>query len=340
MEREPTLKHVSVWEPKRGWVPITPEGAKEKFHRTVSSNESRLLCECCNQYVTFSYSELQIPHFRHFKGSNDCEEKLNGDPFYQKNGLGFSLPLKITNAAQLFNKSVSTRGLSLEIGFLPISEGTLLLSDKHQAKLRITANDTEQPTIFRINVNEERFSSDYLTYCPIGNHVAENYILHFENISPDMFRSVWPPIVKGISPKGTLFDYETGKRPPERPFVTIKRPYILVTRNYYHKKWIKDKCDLLDSKGNEWHIYKIQTEVFDKEADSFFRLFGAQLTDEISELVPLWPIATYSSHVMNYRAPQYGGQILLFYMSGNNKLEATGALPPTPSHDGKLVMPL
>ncbi|MBR0107758.1 MAG: hypothetical protein IJM07_01415, partial [Pyramidobacter sp.] len=255
MEKEPTLKHVSVWEPLRGWVPITPEGAAERFHRTVSANENRLLCECCNQYVIFSYSELQKPHFRHFKGSNDCEEKLNREPFYQKNRLGFSLPLKIANAAQLFNKSASTHELRLKIGFLPISEGKLLLCDKQQAKLQIIANETEQITAFRIS--EERFSSDYLTYCTIGNHVAENYILHFENIKPDMFRSVWPPMVRGISPKGTLFDYDTGKRLPERPFVTIKRPYILVTRDYYynqyHKKWIKDKCDLLDSKGNQWH---------------------------------------------------------------------------------------
>ena len=208
MGNERTLQHVSIWKKDQGWVHITPE--QVEFKHTIPANYEWFLCECCDQPVTFVYSTEKVPHFKHPKGSNDCEEKLSHDSFYNVNKLGFSLPLKISNPEGLFTGGP----IKLEIGFLPLPAAKLSLAQEQKAKLRITAINSEIP-IVQFNINEERFSSEVLTYYSINNHIAKNYILRFENVNTTgLFSALWPPRVRGISPQGTLFDYYTGKRLP------------------------------------------------------------------------------------------------------------------------------
>lgn len=313
MSNEPTLKHVSMWMKGRGWTHITPE--QVEYGHTIPANYELFLCECCNQYVSFVNSEEQAPHFRHPPRSKDCEEKLSQDSFYNENRLGFSLPLKISNPEGLF----SGCALKLEIGFLPLPATRLSLAQSQQAKLRISIKNSEKALY--LNISKENFSTECLTYYPISNHVAENYLLHYENISAELFNAIWPPLVRGISSTGTLFDYHTGKRLPEKPFVTVKRPYFLISSFLYKNEWTKRRSIVKDSAGKTWYVYKLQADSFTREADKFFRQFGAQLSDEVSELIPLWPVSTFSSHVMRIPYDRFGAHKLLFYMSGNNVLE-------------------
>lgn len=318
MEGHHKLQHVSEWDPTHGWQHTVPEKA-QKHKRSIPSNEKRFLCECCNQYASFVYSNKVASHFKHPKGSNDCEEKLSRETFYKENRLGFSLPLKIINPNDLFEK----KQLRLAIGFLPLPAVTIKQAEERKAAVSITCDKQKLP-YKEFLISQERFSTEHISYQPIENNIASEYRLLYPNVQ-GLLRYIWPPIVKGLSQEGTLFDGETGKRLPDTPFVSVGKPYLLLSQRRIDNPSAfinKSQC-CKDSYGHTWYAYRIEAKEFNKASNDFFLRYRATLTDEISELIPLWPLATISSHVMNCQIPQSRTHKLFFYMSGNNILESS-----------------
>lgn len=318
MPSDHQLQHVSKWDSAHGWVHITPEEIADNCKRSISANEKQFLCECCNQYASFIYSIQNTPHFKHPKGSNDCEEKLSRETFYKENRLGFSLPLKIINPNDLFEK----KRLRLAIGFLPLPAVTIKQAEERKAAVSITCDKQKLP-YKEFLISQERFSTEHISYQPIGNNIASEYRLLYPNVQ-DLLHDIWPPIVKGISQEGTLFDGKTGKRLPDTPFVSIGKPYLLLRQRKIDNlsPFINDSLCCKDSYDQPWYIYKIETKELNKASSDFFLRYRATLTDEVSELIPLWPLATISSHVMNCQISQSGTHKLFFYVSGNNILES------------------
>jgi hypothetical protein len=312
-----SLENVSIWDNHHGWRHTTPNEAIKSYPFGTAANDAIFLCESCGQYALLAVGDKQIPHFRHPGGSKDCKDKMTArSNYYQTNRLGFSLPLKI---------QIDGSKLAVFIGFLPISVQQMKDSVNNGAIVKILGNRQELATFL---INEDRFSSDHITYISVGNAVCEKYRLSLFHSSTSI-ANIWPQVVNGFDSGGTLFDPDTGKRLPVNADVEVHRKYYLITR----KHLLSDSFDV-DKKrvcclDNGWMLYEVSATKLSKNAATFFLQFGSRLTDSPAYLNLVWPPGLRTSHVITYEQGP-----VVFYHRGGGCVEVWPSTRVNHSNDG------
>lgn len=75
-----SLTHVSMCS-EHGWKRITADEAAKMYPEGIVSAESGLfMCELCGQYVTLTYGDKNVRHFKHptSEKSENCPERMFG----------------------------------------------------------------------------------------------------------------------------------------------------------------------------------------------------------------------------------------------------------------------
>lgn len=282
-----TLQHVSIWNNEHGWQHITPEEAAKEFAYSVSSDWQRFMCESCGQYATF-VNGANTPHFKHPRGSKDCDEKITSYRNYHlTNPQGFSLPLKI---------KINDNKIELLIGFLPIPNNIFSKLEEENVKLSIIANEK---VLRQFSINESRFSLEHTTYLSVGDNIAKEYRISYPDMNSQL-KVFWPIIVNGINPEGTVFDYESGKRLPQNASVIVGKTYLIIIdkRKYIHSG--EDISITKECSFKDYDVIKVVANKLSRSADDFFRYFSCRLTDNPATLTLLYPFSVNSSHVIRH----------------------------------------
>ncbi|MCL2376998.1 MAG: hypothetical protein FWC76_06320, partial [Defluviitaleaceae bacterium] len=58
---------ISIWSKGHGWQPTNASIVARTYKYGIESYSKMFLCELCSQYVTFVYSEIYNPYFKHPK---------------------------------------------------------------------------------------------------------------------------------------------------------------------------------------------------------------------------------------------------------------------------------
>lgn len=288
------LNNVSKWNPNLGLKHITAQEAYAETNSKVGSNKRIFFCETCGQSVALFLYNGKTPTFRHPNNSKECEDKITAYNllFNEKtNPLGFSLPLRIMPE----NDSIE-----IQIGFLPLSTEVLNSLKQDNFEFQVI---NEKGALLKKYVSE-RLSDTYINYLSVGNSISRYYILKYNN---DIIKAeIWPTVVDGISPTGTLFDKSSGKRLPRNAEVVVDRDYWLLTQDitiFNNDVIISDK-----RKYQDWYLYLIKAQNFSQKVAMWFLQYGVRLADKPAKVTPIWPIVNRSPHCLTFSADK-----LMFY---------------------------
>jgi len=280
-----SLTRVCVWEDGHGWQPISAESValQQTYRHRIESGTKTFLCELCDQYVSFVNTGNYRPHFKHPKGSNDCDEKItSSNSFFITNPLGFSLPIRI---------SIADSNLEIFIGFLPIGESKLKQIENGRGQLTIHANGRAMRTF---NIDSLRFMSDKISYLSVGSNISEKYKIDCGGKVDYIY---WPTEVDGFHRNGTLFDKVSGKRLPRNASVEVGREYWLIRKSsHWHQHFPQDVTIKKEITLGEYEIYVVNANLLSRSAADFFMNFGARLTDAIAEIIQIYPFVLNSPH--------------------------------------------
>ncbi|MDO4542972.1 MAG: hypothetical protein Q4C01_00350 [Clostridia bacterium] len=286
-----SLTHVCMWS-ENGWKRITAEQAA-KLHPggTVSAHSGLFMCELCGQYVILTNGDIRMRYFKHsaHEKSKDCPERTFGAGYSVSYGSQeHDLPIRITG--------VSSSSFRLEIGLIrvPIS----LLSKNLRIEIKPKgASDTSY--IFA----KERLNYDSITYLPIGEKPFDKYTLSFQN-GNNKLHEFWPEEIKGIDPKGTLFEKISGNKLTYDADVEIGKEYYLLKRDYFPMRsygCIQIQEVTRKQFGWEsWILYVVSASAFNEDAARFYLNFHCRLTDHPVTLQPIWPLFVEGSYIIKH----------------------------------------
>ncbi len=290
------LNHVAIRNEHQSFSSTSPSEAVRLYPMGLSASTGQFMCEVCMQYTTLVAGGKNRPHFKHKRGSNDCDEKLTLERiiYAQTNPLGFSLPIRIKMDSHLH----------ISIGFLPLSNLSLDQAAKNKAKVNIvpckTGKVLYEPRSYYID--QLRFSSDRISYIDIGSLIAEQYRLSFTSEGRfTVGNEFWPHSIDGFCPAGTLFDGNSGKRLPNRSTVVVEREYFLFTKRAYIN--VDRTGDVVCKHLNQfsgWSVYSVKANRLSRSSVDFFRSLSLFLTDSPSSVTLLWPTALRSSHCISF----------------------------------------
>lgn len=290
------LTHVTMRDERHGLVQINPLEAAKLFPEGLSEKSLKFVCEICMQYARLEAGGKYNPHFKHGYRSDDCEEKLSRENsvYVQTNPLGFSLPIRIR---------LADGQITVAVGFMPLTKDDMQKAMRDNAYVSIASESTGMlPRLFHFSISLDRFSVERLSYVNIGDTIAEKYRLSYSSGSTsfEVDKHLWPRVIEGFSPSGTLFDLATGKRLPDKSTVTVGQEYWLVIKNaYITSSYNNDVVVRKLSRTNDWDIYGIKATELSAAAIDFFRSFHVFLTDRTSIVTLLWPPAIHSSHLIS-----------------------------------------
>ena len=286
-----SLTHVCMWS-DNGWKRITAEQAA-RLHPsgTVSAHSGLFMCELCGQYVTLTDGQKNTRHFRHssYEKSKDCPERTSGVGYLITYGSQeHDLPIRIT--------SVSSSSFRFEVGLIraPIS------SLNKDFRLEIKPKG-----VFDVSYvfTKERLNYDSITYLPIGERPFEKYTLSFQN-GNDKLREFWPAEIKGIDPKGTLFEKVSGRKLSYDADVEIgKEYYLLIRRSINRKSYNGMRIQEIMQKRigwDTWTLYVVSASAFNEEAARFYLDFHCRLTDHPVSLQPVWPLFVEGNYIVRH----------------------------------------
>ena len=293
-----SLTHVCMWS-ENDWKPITAEEA-DKLHPggTVSAHSGLFMCELCNQYVILTGGTKRRRYFKHsaYEKSKDCPERIIGAGCsVSYNPQDYDLPIRITG--------VSSNSFSFELGLIraPITN----LSKDFQIKIRpLGANDIGTNDVYEYA--KERLNRDSITYLPIGYRPFENYMLSFKN-GNDRLREFWPEKIRGIEPRGTLFEKASGKRLSYDADVVIGQEYYLLIRGNNLKKSRRNVQIQEVSKKSfgweQWILYVVSASAYNEDTARFYLDFHYRLTDCPISLQPVWPLFVEGNYLIKHSQP-------------------------------------
>lgn len=299
------LDHVSMWNESRGWTRISAEQADGLFAVTVSVNERVFLCDLCHQYVTFVKGIRQSSHFKHSRGESEKECADRSQAIEQD---GQELLLKsITNPIRIIEDAKS---FQLEIGFLPMPESILLQAQEQNMQVRVYA---AKRLLLTKNIDVSSFSTEEVTYYPIGNICSDTYILRTtsqgESYPLPMLNRDFP----GLNSFGTLFEKTSRRRIPIDGDVVVDKEYYLLTSEYIGHPWDISITKLLSV--GAYTLYNVSAQKITKETTGFFFTFRCRLTSAPSKLIPIWPVLHEGEHFV-----ETNNRRLFFLHKGDSSL--------------------
>ncbi|MCH3949585.1 MAG: hypothetical protein LKE33_01420 [Acidaminococcus sp.] len=295
------LTHVCEWNQQlKKWQRISIEDAASKYPYGVSAKNHLFICELCHQSVTLTKgSEYRIPYFRHTRNKDDqsCPEKsFNNQSASNEllNPPSLLLPLKIKFEGRKFSH--------FEIG-IPAH-----LTDFVETSLTIKSDSDSY--VYK----KERLFEEGITYLDVGHFISDKYLIGIPKENMEA-KSKFDVVITGIDGKGTLFSKKDGKKIPVDGNVLINQTYYLLVQD----KGIHSSCDIkwsqiesITQEHHIWNIYTVEATYYSEKAARFFSNYGFQLSDSLSEMIPLWPCVPLFPYGFYYTHPyQY------FYLSGD-----------------------
>ena len=173
---------------------------------------------------------------------------------------------------------------SLEMGLVRVPENLL------EKNFKLTIYPKGEIRSF--SFTKERLNNDRIMYLPLWDHPYETYTLHFENGSNELYK-FWPSMVKGINPRGTLFDKASGRMLSNDADVEIGKEYYLLKRSFLpHSSRTVKVTKLMQQRygGESWILASVIASEFNEDAARFFLDFHYRLTDKPISLRPIWPL--------------------------------------------------
>jgi hypothetical protein len=134
----------------------------------------------------------------------------------------------------------------------------------------------------------------------VGDTIAEQYRLSLA--SDERFSigtDIWPRYVDGFTPNGTLFDFISGKRLPDRSTAVVGRDFYLFTKSNNLHSHEDVSCSLL-GRFETWNVYHIRANKLSEYSVDFFKRLNLFLSDIASSVTLLWPIGLHSSHIISF----------------------------------------
>lgn len=265
-----------------GWKRITAEQAA-KLHPggTVSAHSGLFMCELCGQYVSLIDGGVQTRHFRHsaYEKSKNCPERIFGSGYsISYDPQEHDLPIRIIG--------ISSSSFRFEIGLIRAPIASLGRDFCIEIKPK---GVSDPPYVFK----KERLNYESITYFSIGERPFEKYTLNLKNGS-NKLHEFWPREIKGIDPKGTLFDRTSGKKLTYDADVEIEKEYYLLKRGCFfktpHSSIRIEKIVQKQFDSEFWTLYVVSAYEFNEEAARFYLDFHCRLTDHPVSLQPVWPL--------------------------------------------------
>lgn len=282
------LKHVCMWS-DNGWNRITIEEATRLHPEgTVSAHSELFMCELCGQFVILTKENTRKRYFKHskYEESKDCPDRASGaGGQITYKAQEHDLPIRI--------KDILPSSFSFELGMIraPIS------SLGKNFRLHIQPKDESvNPFVF----TKERLNEDCITYLSIGERPYERYTLSFQNGNDDL-KAFWPSEIKGIDPKGTLFEESSGKKLPYDADVVIeKNYYLLKCGNLYSESVTIKEVAKKSFSRQTWRLYLVLASVRNEKTAKFFLDFHCRLTEQPVSLKPVWPLFVEGRYVFKH----------------------------------------
>ena len=298
----PSLTHILIFS-DQGWKKITASEAAKQFPGTVQAESKIFMCELCHQYATLTKPGEKTRHFRHGQDEDkSCPERTFSASANTNCSIReHDLPIRL---------KVFSYNFMLEMGLLGVS-GPVLKKLKDQT-IQIGPARGEGET-FSYNL-KERLQEDQITYVSIGSIPFREYRIQLSCRHLPAF-SFWPERIRGIDPKGTLFDAASGKKIPYDADIQAGKPYYLLRVG--HITAMSGSVSLREIlrkpvNGSCWYLYEASADVLDKSAAEFFLALHCRLTDRPISIQPIWPIYTKSPYVIHHNS-----QEMVFYVRGD-----------------------
>ena len=286
-----SLTHVCIWSEK-GWKRVTAQEASRMFPYGTSAHSGLFMCELCGQYVSLIHGTVQVDHFRHSSSekSKYCPERTFASAnSYTYNSNEHDLPIKI--------RITSNSSFELLMGFIQIPNRLL------SRGLKIDIADDKGKVIK--TYLKERFQADGITYLSIGKMPHEKYQINASGVPQDIY-NFWPKTVKGIDPKGTIFDGKTGKKLVQDSDIVVGKKYYLFVRSerYFYginksHVSVREICNMPVS-WERWVIYEVMAKDFHKSAAEFFLEYHYRLTDTPVSFQTIWPPYIENPYIIKF----------------------------------------
>ena len=276
-----SLNHVCMWE-GHGWKRITAEEAAKRYpYGTIHADSGLFMCELCGQYVSLTNGSIRVRYFKHSRAEDEktCPERTFGPGAYPTySSTDHDLPIRICVSGN------PPSSFSLEMGLVRVPENLL------EKNFKLTIYPKGEIRSF--SFTKERLNNDRIMYLPLWDHPYETYTLHFENGSNELYK-FWPSMVKGINPRGTLFDKASGRMLSNDADVEIGKEYYLLQRSFLpHSSRTVKVTQLMQQRyvGESWILASVSASEFTEDAARFFLDFHYRLTDKPISLRPIWPL--------------------------------------------------
>ncbi len=301
------LTHVCVWKDNK-WNSVSLEAAVKQYERGVSSKNSPFSCEICGQKVTLAVGPKR-KYFKHEVKSDiqdkECEDRSKQ---YETSGFGkisHNLPIRL---------NVKDNDFTFEMGFI-----SLPVELDSNAAIIITANSKNGTAEYKYSA--ERLNENGTTYLSVGNYIAQEYTVKFENVNNiNIIRKYWPEKIHGIDPVGTVFDRQTGKMLPRDADVCVDREYYILTMDpnlYVNGVLVNKKAEKIENRFEKWFLYSVTAQKYLKSVAEFFMNYHCRLTENPAQIQMLWPAHSDISNFLYHN--EKANSLVFIHISGNVK---------------------
>lgn len=302
----PSLTHVCILSGHK-WRKVTPSEAAKIFPDAVPAKSGIFMCALCHQYVYFSRSGAQVRHFGHTpEADKSCPERTQGASVYIDSYSGrHDLPIRLKLLPSEFPSD-----FELEIGLLGVPDA--FLGDLRGATIQIVpAKGAERGCQYDLR---EHLAANRIAYVSIGGTPYSEYQIKLNYGKSSVF-SCWPERIRGIDPKGTLFDGKTRKKLPYDADVQVGKSYYLLQSSTMTSPCRAISLERILTKstsGRYWYLYRIFAKTFDDDAAKFFLELHCRLTDQPVSVRPIWPIYRKGPYAIHHNSKK-----VVFHIRGD-----------------------
>ncbi|MDD6549079.1 hypothetical protein [Blautia massiliensis (ex Durand et al. 2017)] len=283
------LTHVSVWSKKNAkWVHITTSEAIKLYgHRTISSDEEKLRCDLCGQFVTMACGNIYEPYFKHNKEDRNkkCEERSTDTGFTNyTTAVKQYFPLRMA-----CDPKTGIPKFQFEIVIPPIDQTAFGDLESDDTIIIRLANG--QQRIYKI---KNRIIPNTTSYLPVGsdpaNLIGSISITFKINAVISKFVSMQRMPVMSLNQEGTIFNIYGRILPAGSDIHTGEDCYLLSTARLPNERHISISQVASSLVGyRTWFLYRLSAKTYDEDVARFFNRYSINLTKIPAALKILWP---------------------------------------------------